>query len=184
MLKVAIVIGNPKPNSRTRRIAEMLADEVLAGTEATRQVIELSQYADEMFRWPSQTMVDLNRIVAESDLAVVASPTYKATFTGLLKAFLDRYPANGLKNVTAIPIMTGADLGHSMAPNANLVPLLLELGAIVPGPGLYFVTAQMDRVEELVAMRAEQIVCTLKTMAPLVNAVSSASRAGKTTAGL
>lgn len=39
----------------------------------------------------------LNARVAESDLAVFASPTYNATFTGLLKAFLDRYrPVNVL----------------------------------------------------------------------------------------
>ena len=71
-------------------------------------------------------MAALNASVAESDLVVFASPTYKATYTGLLKAFLDRYPANGLAGVTAIPVHTGADYSHAMGPTYNLAPLLVH----------------------------------------------------------
>ena len=85
MLDVSIVIGNPKPNSRTGRIAEMVADEVLAGVEARKRVIDLAQHADELFRWPSQEMADsTSRLTAIRGVRVShAWPTY----TGLLKAF-------------------------------------------------------------------------------------------------
>ena len=36
-------------------------------------------------------MADLVARVGEADLVVVASPTYKGTYTGLLKLFLDRF---------------------------------------------------------------------------------------------
>lgn len=176
MLDVSIVIGNPKPNSRTGRIAEMVIDEVLAGVEARKRVIDLAQHADELFRWPSQEMADLNERVADCDLVVFASPTYKATYTGLLKAFLDRYPANGLKKVTAVPIMTGAGLGHSMAPTTNLIPLLMELGASVPWPGFYFNISQMDQIDEFVAATAGQIVGRLRGLAPLAATIGQQSR--------
>jgi FMN reductase len=71
------------------------------------------------------------------DVLVVASPTYKATYTGLLKAFVDRFPPNALAGKVAIPIMMGAAPIHQLAVDCHLVPLLLEIGATCPVRGLY-----------------------------------------------
>jgi len=151
---VTIVVGNPKPHSRTRKVAETLVEKLLKPSSYELHVIDLAEYSEHVFTWPSDLMDSLNAEVVESDLAVFASPTYKATYTGLLKAFLDRYAANGLRGVTAIPLLTGADQTHAMGPNVNLAPLLVELGAVVPGPGLYFITSQMDRLEDIVEAAA------------------------------
>jgi FMN reductase len=149
MLDVTIVVGNPKPKSRTGRIAESFVAQLLGPVagRATVTMIDLADHAQDVFLWPSERMAELNAQVARSHLAVFASPTYKASYTGLLKAFLDRYPAGGLRGVTAVALMTGADFAHSMAPTVNLVPLLMELGATVPMRGLYFNTSQLDRVD-------------------------------------
>src|SRR5262245_27943170 len=120
MIRTTIVVGNPKPNSRTRKIAESLAGQLVGPSDI--EIIELIEHANELFVWPSERMATLNKQVADSNFVIFASPTYKATYTGLLKVFLDRYPANGLKGVVAIAVMTGADLGHSMAPTTNLIP--------------------------------------------------------------
>jgi FMN reductase len=157
MLNVTILVGNPKVESRTRRIAQMLVDEIFVPTSTVVNVIELALHSSELFDWPSDNMAELSAVVAKSDLVVFATPTYKASYTGLLKAFLDRYPANGLKNVVALTVMTGADQAHSMAPNVTLVPLLMELGAIVPIRGQYFNTTQMDRIDEIVTSRAQDV---------------------------
>lgn len=149
-LKVTLVVGNPKPKSRTLRISELLVQKLLGEQPFTLDVIDLADHTDEIFKWPSDHMAKLNAQVAESNLIIVASPTYKATYTGLLKAFLDRYPANGLQGTIALPVMTGADDGHSMAPIVNLSPLLVELGASVPFRGFYFALTKMERLEELV----------------------------------
>ena len=151
MLDVSVVIGNPKPNSRTGLIATTLVSSLLEPGSSTMRVIDLAAYASRLFEWPSDEIAELNRLVAESDLVIVASPTYKATYTGLLKAFLDRYPNLGLRGTVAIPVMTGADLRHAMGPEVNLRPLLVELGAIVPTQGLYFVMDQMDQLETVTA---------------------------------
>ena len=37
-----------------------------------------------------------------------------------------------------------------MAPEVNLRPLLVELGALVPTAGFYFETPQMDRADEII----------------------------------
>ncbi len=168
-LKVTIVVGNPKPQSRTLKVAETLVEHLLAPGSYELQVIDLAEHADEIFAWPSEKMSALNARVAESDLAVFASPTYKATYTGLLKAFLDRYPANGLEGLVAIPVLTGANLMHSMGPTVNLVPLLIELGATIPGGGFYFVAAEMDRLDEVVREAASTYAANIARVAALAD---------------
>lgn len=148
-MDISVVVGNPKAGSRTLTLARALAGSI-ATAEDTITSIDLAEYTSEIFSWPSSRMAALNKSVATSDLVIFGSPTYKATYTGLLKSFLDRYPNLGLQNVCAIPVMTGADKGHSMAPDAHLRPLLVELGAIVPTSSFYFETPLMDRANELI----------------------------------
>ncbi len=156
-MDVTVLVGNPKPRSRTREVAEAVAAHVveraggrLAGT------IDLCDHSASMFTWPDETIAELNARVAASDVIVVASPTYKAAYTGLLKAFLDRYPNNGLAGTTAIPVMTGAGTVHAMAVDTSLRPLLVELGASVPTAGLFFEMSQMDRMPAVVDEWAER----------------------------
>lgn len=166
---VSVVVGNPKPQSRTLKVATTLVEHLLEPGSYELNVIDLADYESQIFAWPSETMAALNASVAESDLAVFASPTYKATYTGLLKAFLDRYPANGLSGVVALPVLTGADQTHSMGPTHNLAPLLAELGAIIPGRGFYFVASQMDRLAELVELGAKEYRSNLARLAALAS---------------
>ena len=121
-LKISIVVGNPKPKSRTLKVAETLAEKLFGPAARAAEIIDLADYRDEILNWPSERMDALNARVAASDVVIFASPTYKATYTGLLKVFLDRYPANGLSGVTAIPLLTGADQMHAMGPTVNLAP--------------------------------------------------------------
>lgn len=172
-LQVTIVVGNPKPASRTRHVAELLVAKLLAPGAYHLEVIDLAEHTDAIFAWPSDEMAVLNSRVAESDLAVFASPTYKATYTGLLKAFLDRYPANGLAGVIAIPVHTGADFTHAMGPTFTLSPLLAELGATVPGRGLYVALTQFDKLDEVVSASAAEYAANLAALAKVAAATAA-----------
>lgn len=93
-MRIAVVVGNPKAGSRTLRVAVAVAQR-LRGTPPVGPdplVIDLADHASELFDIESSTIKILLDSVANSDVVVVASPTYKATYTGLVKAFLDRYP--------------------------------------------------------------------------------------------
>jgi len=177
-LKVSIVVGNPKPRSRTLQVAHTFAEQLLRHAEHEIEVIDLVEHVDELLQWPSASMDELTSVVASSDLVIFASPTYKATYTGLLKAFLDRYPADGLTGVTAIPLLTGADLSHSMGPTVNFAPLLMDLGATVPGRGIYFVISQMDRLEELAREAAEEYSAAFRKLTNIGLALGVATREG------
>lgn len=150
-MEVTVLVGNPKPRSRTREIAEAVAECVIERTGGRlAQTIDLGDVSESMFRWPDAALSDLGDRLAATDVAVIASPTYKAAYTGLLKAFLDRYGNNGLAGVTAIPVMTGAGLQHALAVETSLRPLLVELGASVPTRGFYFEVSQMDQMSKVV----------------------------------
>jgi len=75
--------------------------------------------------------------IAATDLVVFGSPTYKATYTGLLKLFLDRIAGGALAGVTAVPVMLGGHWQHAMASDLLLKPVLVELGATCPTRGLF-----------------------------------------------
>jgi FMN reductase len=167
-MQIAVVVGNPKPRSRTLAIASAVAKSagIRLGGDVTLEV-DLALFTDEIFKWPSDEMTRLNDSVASSDLVIVASPTYKATYTGLLKAFLDRYPSNGLSGVTAIPVMTGASPLHAMSIDTGLRPLLVELGASVPTRGLYFVMSQMTELEHVIETWAEENLAPGGIVAPV-----------------
>ena len=97
--------------------------------------------------WQDPSVAALVEEVGAADLVVVASPTYKATYTGLLKLFLDRFAGGvGLRGV-AVPLMLGAAPHHALAPELHLRPLLVELGACVPTPALYVLDRDHDRAE-------------------------------------
>jgi FMN reductase len=135
-----VIVGNPKAGSRTLAAAIRLADE-LGGADL---VIDLAEHAGELFDHGSATIAGLVKQVRESDLVIVASPTYKATYTGLLKSFLDWFPHDGLAGTTAVPLMLGASPIHALAPEHGLRHLLVELGAEVPTRALYVIDSAYD----------------------------------------
>lgn len=133
---VAVVAGNPKPGSRTLDAGVRLA-EALTGA-APDHVVDVVDLGAGLLGWGDPGVAAAVSTVASSSLVVVASPTYKATYTGLLKVFLDQFETGeGLRDVVCVPLMLGAGPAHAMAPEAALRPLLAELGGTCPAPGLY-----------------------------------------------
>jgi len=140
-VRTAVVVGNPKPASRTLAAAER-AVELLTGA-GPDLVVDVTALGPSLLGWGDETVEAVVADVAAADLVVVASPTYKATYTGLLKLFLDEFAGGeGLRDVTVVPLMLGAGPAHAMAPDLLLKPVLVELGATCPAPGLYLIDSE------------------------------------------
>lgn len=121
----------------------MLA-EALTGTapDITIDVVELGA---PLLGWGDAPVASAVDAVARSRLVIVASPTFKATYTGLLKLFLDQFAGGtGMQGVVAVPLMLGASPAHAMAPDLLLKPVLVELGATCPTPGLYLMEKSFE----------------------------------------
>ena len=156
-MRIAVVTGNPKPASRTHSVALAVADTLSAAlacpdapASGAHLVVDLSGHAPSLFDPSAAVLSRLTAEIAAADIAVFASPTYKASYTGMLKAFLDRYGSNGLAGTIAVPVMTGGWAGHSLAVEVHLRPVLIELGATVPARGLYVTEPEFGALDTAV----------------------------------
>lgn len=138
----AVVVGNPRPGSRTLAAATYVARS-LSRAEPDL-VIDLATLGPALLDWSDPTVARLVADVGAVDLVVVASPTYKGAYTGLLKLFLDRFAGGTGLSGLAVPLMLGGSQAHALAPELTLRPVLTEIGATVPGRGLYVVDAEHD----------------------------------------
>ena len=146
-MRITAVVGNPKPLSRTLHAAQQVAV-ALAGKRPD-ETIDLADLGSEIHDASSARVADAKRHVLQSDLLVVASPTYKGSYTGLLKVFLDRFGRDELNGITAIPVMLGASHLHALAPELLLKPVLVEIGAICPTRALFLIDSKLDDPSEL-----------------------------------
>lgn len=159
-MSVVALVGNPREGSRTRIVAVEAAEAVgrLIGQDAPPDVVDLSALGPHLLSsLPSSGVEVALELVTEADVLVVASPTYKGTYTGLLKAFLDRLPPDALAGVVALPLLVMGDAKHALAVEVHLRPLLVELGASVPTPGLAVLESQLPGLAEILARWAERV---------------------------
>jgi FMN reductase len=139
-LDVVAVTGNPRADSRTAALTRHVAMEIAGrvdGLERAR-LLEIDLAA------PLHDDEDRVAALRGATIAVIASPTYKATYTGLLKSLLDGVPHDGLAGVIAIPLMVAGDRVHALAVEVHLRPVLVELGAITPTRGLFFEESSLE----------------------------------------
>jgi FMN reductase len=146
-MDIAVVTGNPKAASRTLEAAKVVAERL--GDPAPTVVVDIVDLGAGLLGWGDPEVAKAVEAVQGSKVVVVASPTYKATYTGLLKLFLDQFPSNGLAGVVAVPLMLGAGPGHALAPELLLKPVLVELGATCPTRGLYLLDSDYEHADLL-----------------------------------
>jgi FMN reductase len=85
-------------------------------------------------------------LFARADGVVVATPVYKASYSGLLKTLLDLLPQRALADKVVLPLATGGSLAHVLVLDYALRPVLTALGSheIVHG---YFLLDQFITIE-------------------------------------
>jgi FMN reductase len=134
-------------------VAEAVAIAAAGATglaDAERTTVDLADLGPHLFDWSSADVRAAVDAIRSCTLAVVASPTYKASYTGLLKAFLDWFSTTDLDGVTVVPVMVGAGLQHALAVEVHLRPVLVELGATLPTRGLYVTEDQLDTLGDVI----------------------------------
>jgi FMN reductase len=67
--------------------------------------------------------------VLAADGLVVASPVYRAAYSGLVKTLLDLLPKKALRGRAVLPLATGGSQGYLVAMDYALHPLLAAKGA-------------------------------------------------------
>ena len=156
-MNIVSVVGNPRPNSRTHRLAETLATAVASATGiGETETVDLAQLGPAVLDFAHPEAAKATEQVLTADILVVASPTYKATYSGLLKAFLDRIGGGALNGTPAVPVLLGGAPNHLLAVDVHFTPLLREIGARVPAGGLFVLESQLDEFPATATAWAER----------------------------
>jgi FMN reductase len=141
---VAVVVaisGSPSPTSRTVRVL----DSVTASLDADIDAIAVRDLPADVLLGadPAHPVIlDIAARIAAADGVIVATPVYKAAYSGILKALLDLLPQYALAGKTVLPLATGGTLAHVLAIDYALRPVLTTMGASHVLPG-YFVHDQL-----------------------------------------
>lgn len=188
---VVELIGNPRAGSRTRTLADLVTAELTRaiGHDGSvtgrpgirlgeRSVLELADTVGVTFSGdPAHAVApvaDPFGTVRRARLLVVATPTYKATYSGLLKIFLDQLNQGDLAGAVAVPVAIAGAPAHRDSVAASLRDLLVELGARVPAPAVALLEGEVADQAEHVARWVEAYAAELgSAIAPAPDAVGA-----------
>ena len=131
MATVLSVSGSPSVSSRTAKLVRHLDARLVAqGHDVVPldiRTIPAEALLGADFRHPA--IVEATELFARADGIVIATPVYKAAYSGVLKALLDLLPQYALTGKTVLPLATGGSTAHVLAIDYALRPVLSSMGA-------------------------------------------------------
>lgn len=144
-MSVLLIGGSPSPQSGSARLLQHIGDRLtLLGHRTNRiHVRDLPAQALLHAEFGDAAIVRALALVREADAVVVATPVYKAAYTGILKAFLDLLPQDGLAGKLVLPLATGGSQSHMLALDYALRPVLAALSARFILPSIYTTSDQL-----------------------------------------
>lgn len=147
-MTVLLVAGSPSAHSRSSALLSAsqlllrergIASETLSIRDLPAQALLLADFAHPAIRAAQAK-------VAQAKAIVVATPVYKAAYSGVLKVLLDLLPQNGLQGKNVLPLATGGSPHHMLALDYALRPVLQSLSADHILPGVYATDKQVALV--------------------------------------
>lgn len=131
MPNVLIISASPSEKSKTAALGQHVADR-LASMDMDARHMRLRDLPPEALLRADTTnsaIAEAGGLVAWADGIVLVTPTYKASYSGLLKVFLDLLPQYALTGKAILPLATGGTLAHALMLDYALRPVLHALGA-------------------------------------------------------
>ncbi len=177
MATILAISGSPSHPSRTHAILEYAAS-LLQQENFQVDLVSARDFSAEDLvfgRYESPALEPVKAQIEKADGLIIATPIYKASYTGLLKAFLDLLPQKAFYGKTILPIATGGTIAHLLAIDYALKPVLSELGARHLLGGVYAVDKQIQRQENGSVQLDEEIDQRLKhSLRDFVQAITHA----------
>jgi FMN reductase len=146
MSDILLISGSPSTPSRSGALLEYGVERLGAEGLSTELVSVLDYPAEDLIlgKYDSSAFEATKRLVSEARGLIVATPVYKAAYTGALKALLDILPPQALRNKTVLPLATGGSPAHMLVLDYSLKPVLGALGASDILQGVYVTDGQLQ----------------------------------------
>ena len=175
MASVLILTASPSQRSRTSALALHVGDELaLEGHRVdVLHLRGLPAGALLSADTADPSIAAAVRAVIAADAVVVATPIYKASYSGLLKVFLDLLPQSALAGKVVLPLATGGTVAHLLAIDYGLRPVLVSLGARHITTGRFVLDTAIDHLSGGPVLVDEvSRDCIARTVAGFLDALS------------
>ena len=169
MSKTLLIAGSPSGTSKTAKLAKLVGERLAAsGIDASLLDVRTLPAEDLLLaKFDSPAIVAALAQVEAAHGIVIATPVYKAAYSGLLKTFLDVLPQFGLREKVVLPLATGGSIAHVLAIDYALRPVLSSLDPLHVVPGLFVLDKQLvvkeDGSLELDAELSSKLDATIKS---------------------
>ena len=149
-MTVLLIAGSSSESSRSAALLDRVQQRLqLYGVEVDRlRIRDLSPQALLLGDAAHPSVARAVSQVARARAIVVATPVYKAAYSGVLKVFLDLLPQTAFQHKHVLPLATGGSPHHMMALDYALRPVLQSLGARHILPGIFATEAQIVLLPE------------------------------------
>ena len=149
-MTVLLIAGSPTSPSRSSALLEAVG-QWLEGRGARIDRIAVRDLPAQPLLHADWSHPAVERViaqVAEARVVVIATPVYKAAYSGVLKVLLDLLAQDALKGKTVLPLATGGSPHHMLALDYALRPVLQALAARQILPGVYATDSQVTLTPE------------------------------------
>lgn len=149
-MTLLLVAGSPSERSRSAALLDAVAQRVRGRGLAIERlhVRDLNPQALLLADTAHRTVSAAIDQVRHASGLVIATPVYKAAYSGVLKVFLDLLPQDALRGKAVLPLATGGSPHHMLALDYSLRPVLQSLAARHILPGVYATDSQVTLVPE------------------------------------
>lgn len=183
-MSVLLIAASPTQPSRSAALLDAVGQRLQARSAHT-ELLSLRELEPRALLLADTRYPDIAQAVAQvadAQVVVVATPVYKAAYSGVLKVFLDLLAQTALQGKTVLPLATGGSPHHMLALDYALRPVLQSLGAKHILPGIYASDAQITSTAQGsytigtdIAARLDDAVHTLVTEALRPSTTSAAA---------
>jgi len=150
MSQIVIISGSPTPGSRLNGVIQRVENNWAKkglGIGHIR-VADLPAEALLHANFKNEAILAALAQVEAASAVVIASPVYKASYTGILKAFLDLLPQTGLKGKITLPLFIGGTIAHLLSLDYALKPVLSVLGSRNILGGVFAIDQWVQRLDD------------------------------------
>ncbi|GIP50325.1 NAD(P)H-dependent FMN reductase [Paenibacillus sp. J53TS2] len=149
MSRVTIIAGSPTPGSRLFGLTDYVRERLIQTGSAIDRISAAELPAEDLLRanFGSPAIKAALAAVESADAVVIASPVYKAAYSGALKTILDLIPQKGLQGKVVLPLFIGGTIAHLLAVDYALKPVVAALGGTHILSGVFAVDQWVSRLE-------------------------------------
>lgn len=128
-MRVITLAGSPRFPSRSSALLEYAREKLnQRDVEIYHWNLHNFEPDDLLYaRFDSPALKTLIAQLNEADGLIVATPVYKAAYSGALKTLLDLLPERALEGKVVLPLATGGTVAHLLAVDYALKPVLSAL---------------------------------------------------------